>query len=208
MRAMKGMLWVMLLGAGLLGCGTNIGNGMVQVELAESGDTGTAGTMQAHYAGNIGEGAGALEEGGESPAMPEYDEVNVTLGAVQAHALDQEGDERWITLVEDGGTHDLLKLRNDITAVLGEQAIPAGEYTELRMIVSEGNVVVDGTTYPLIIPSAAQTGIKFPHRFQVEEDSNYAMVIDFDVAQSIEALGPTGDYLLEPVLSVRAFREQ
>ena len=208
MNTKTGMLWVaaLALGLGLLGCGTNIGNGMVQVELADAPDSQNDG-MQALSASAHGAPSGLPDEGDDAMVEPDYEQVIVTLGAVQAHYRGDDG-ERWITLVDAGGTHDLTTLRNDITAVLGDQEIPAGVYSELRMIVTSGSVVIDGTSYPLMIPSAAQTGLKFPHRFEVEEGVDYVLVIDFDAVQSIEVLGPTGEYLLEPVLSVRAFGEQ
>jgi hypothetical protein len=140
-------------------------------------------------------------------APGDYEEVNVKLGAVQAHYKGDGGDSRWITLVADGGSHDLLELQNDVTAVLGEKELAAGDYTELRMIIKTANVLVDGVRHDLDVPSGAQTGLKFPHNFRVEDGKTYRLVIDFDAAKSIKKLGQMDEYLLEPVIIVKSFIE-
>ncbi len=159
----------------MAGCGTSVGNGVMRLELTD--------------------------------APGEYESVNVELGAVQAHYLgdsEDKGQGRWITIVADGGAHDLLKLQNDVTAVLGEQQLPPGRYTELRMIIDAADVVVDGQTHKLDIPSGDETGLKFPYLFSIEAEKDYVMVLDFDAAASIKTTGG-GEYKLEPVITVKRF---
>ena len=166
------ILWL----AGAAGCGTNVGNALVQVELTD--------------------------------APADYEEVHVTLGAIEALYRNPDGDTRWIVLVEDGGTHDLLKLRDGVTAVLGKTEMPEGDYQELRMIVQSATVTVGGETHPLTIPSGAETGIKIPYPFLLDDGKTYVMVIDFDAEASVKRLGMADEYLLEPVIGVQSFSEQ
>ena len=51
-------------------------------------------------------------------------------------------------------TRDLLELRNGVFAQLAVGNVPAGHYTQVRLHLGAGsNVVVDGVTHPLDVPS-------------------------------------------------------
>lgn len=174
MKRTTGFAW--LLALMLAACGSsNVGNGNIRVELTDA------------------------------PAP--YDAVNVTLGAVEAHLSSADSEDQakgWITLVEDAGTHDLLKLQNDVTAVLGDKSLPAGDYTQLRLIVKSAEVVTGSTAHPLTIPSGSETGIKIPFNFSVTEGQSYVLVLDFDAAESVKVKGK-GDYSMSPVVKVKKF---
>jgi hypothetical protein len=77
--------------------------------------------------------------------------------------------------------------------------VPAGHYTQLRLIVQSASMVMeDGRTVPLVIPSGANTGLKVLS-FDVPRNSQTVLLLDFDVAQSVNLQGD-GTYKLEPVL--------
>src|SRR5262245_40101538 len=85
-------------------------------------------------------------------------EVNVTITRVEVHrgASDTEGS--WETVFEGSRTFNLLSLANvaDVTQLphLVEDGLPAGHYTQLRLIVDSANLMMeDNTTHPLVIPS-------------------------------------------------------
>ena len=148
-------------------------------------------------------------------APGDFTAVPITISAVEAHQTgsddaaedDEEGDGEggggWITLAEGEQTHDLLELQNGVTSALGDNGVPAGTYTQIRLIVTEAHVEVDGATHELIIPSADQTGFKLSHRFVVEDGVTYSLVLDFDAQESIHENG--GGYQLQPVITVKSF---
>lgn len=138
--------------------------------------------------------------------------VNVTVERVRIH---ESGDDtpmsgRWYDIdVNPARKINLLDLTNGRLEELGTLPIPAGTYTQVRLVLSPnaGNstansVVLAGQTaeIPLRTPSAAQSGLKIIRPFTVAPNSLADLVIDFDACRSIVALG-NGGFLLKPVLT-------
>lgn len=109
---------------------------------------------------------------------------------------------------------------------LGSAQIPAGQYPQLRFVLDTSNpnntsVVVNGTTYPLTIPSAmgpsgfgggtstdngdgpGTSGIKVNVGLNAQAGQTYAFIIDFNAAESIVETG-AGQWMLKPVLVANA----
>lgn len=114
-----------------------------------------------------------------------------------------------VSLFEGSATHDLLDLQNGVTTQLGEAVIPAGSYSQLRLLVESATLTsLDGKTYStedgtLICPSCAQTGIKvnMPGGSVSLEGDAQVLLIDFDVAQSFgHQAGQSGRWVMHPVV--------
>jgi hypothetical protein len=95
---------------------------------------------------------------------------------------------------------------------LGQTTLPAGHYTQLRLVLSantgttiDNSVVLSGTTttteIPLVTPSAVQSGIKLINEFDVIAGQRVDLVLDFDALKSIVKRG-NGTYALKPVIRV------
>lgn len=138
--------------------------------------------------------------------------VSVTVERVRIH---ESGDDmpmsgRWYDIdVNPARKINLLDLTNGRLEELGTLPIPAGTYTQVRLVLSPnvGNstansVVLAGQTaeIPLRTPSAAQSGLKIIRPFTVAPNALADLVIDFDACRSIVALG-NGGFLLKPVLT-------
>ncbi len=103
---------------------------------------------------------------------------------------------------------DVMKLQFK-AELLGEAVIPAGSYTQLRLILADnpnGNqapvnylTLKTATTVklPLTTPSAQQSGLKILGPFTVMPNQVTAMMIDFDPNTAIVVRG-NGDYNLKP----------
>jgi len=125
-----------------------------------------------------------------------YDSVNITFSQVSAHI-----DSDWVMVTGDPVTVDLLKWTNGNKLLIGSADVPTGIYTQVRIIIDDAEIGVDGEVYPLDVPSGSKTGLKFGPQFTVEEGSIYDLVFDFDVNQSIVVNGPKKDpkgYKLKP----------
>jgi hypothetical protein len=103
---------------------------------------------------------------------------------------------------------NLLDLTNGRLEELGTTPIPAGNYTQVRLVLSgsqgANSLVLAGETaeIPLRTPSAAQSGLKIIRPFTVEPNTLVDLVIDFDACRSIVALANgKGGYLLKPTLT-------
>jgi hypothetical protein len=100
-------------------------------------------------------------------------------------------------------TFNLLALANvkDVTTlplIVDRGSLAACHYNQLRLIVSSGTIVVNGTSQPLVIPSGGNTGLKaLP--FDVSSQQDTVLLLDFDVSQSVNLQGD-GTYKLQPVI--------
>ena len=109
----------------------------------------------------------------------------------------------WQTLSRTTNTYDLMKLQNGVFTTIGQGSLPAGTYTQIRLKLGAGsNIVVDGTTYPLKVPSGMESGLKLIGNFQVPPGGTTDVGLDFDASRSIHETG-NGQWMLKPV--VKAF---
>lgn len=114
------------------------------------------------------------------------------------------GSVGWTTLSSGRQTFDLLELVHDASAVLGNAVLPAGEYQEIRLVLSEDHtIVVDGVEQPLKVASGESSGIKLKGPFVVGGNTVTSVVLDFDAAKSILYNAGVG-WQLKPVIEIGA----
>jgi hypothetical protein len=145
----------------------------------------------------------------------DLERVYVTVERVRVHrvAEAEPGQNGWTDVaVSPAKKINLLDLTNGRLEELGSARLPAGTYSQVRLVLSANasggvpanSVIRAGETaeIPLRTPSAAQGGLKIVRPFTVEADKLADLVIDFDACRSIVPLGEgAGGYLLKPVLS-------
>ena len=148
------------------------------------------------------------------------EEAMVDIGAVEL-IPDDDGAPMMLSADGTDGLVNLLELRNGVTMILAEATIPAGSYTQLRLIVEAASVTLAGdnggsTEMDLKVPSGAQTGIKLILRVAddgegplvIAADETLVFTVDFDVSQSFVIQGnpetPAGIHgvLFKPTLRV------
>jgi hypothetical protein len=72
--------------------------------------------------------------------------------------------------------------------------------SQIRILLGDSNtVMIDSVEYPLMTPSAQTSGLKVQVHTQMEPDSTYVIMLDFDPEQSVKELG-NGKYKLHPVI--------
>lgn len=143
-----------------------------------------------------------------------YDHVYVTVDRVRMHqsgsASDAEGGWSEVALATPKRL-DLLTLTNGVLEELGQTSLPAGTYTQIRLVLVENtgnnklaNAVqpTGGAEVPLDTPSAQQSGLKLKTAFTVESGKTSDLLLDFDACRSVVPTGTTGGYNLKPVLTV------
>jgi hypothetical protein len=129
-----------------------------------------------------------------------FDAVNITFSEISAHINGQ-----WITVRGQPMTVNLLEWNNGKSIVIGTSEVPAGHYTQIRLKIQDAEVVINGQTHPLEVPSGAQSGLKLAHEFTINAGSTYELVVDFDAQRSIVTTGPPNNpngYKLNPTLRV------
>jgi uncharacterized protein DUF4382/carboxypeptidase family protein len=148
----------------------------------------------------------------DKPGSGDIEAVNlvVTEVSVRTEEMASESDSDsvstsggWQTLSTTTKTYDLMKLQNGVFTTIGEASLPAGTYTQIRLKLGPGsNVVVDGTTLPLKVPSGMQSGLKLIGTFNVPPGGTTDVGLDFDASRSLHETG-SGQWMLKPV--VKAF---
>jgi len=131
-------------------------------------------------------------------APGEFEEVNLDITSVEIH---RPGPGGWITINDESQMIDLLEYSNGAMALLGEEQLEAGKYTQIRLMLGENNnLVVNGETHSLVVPSGYQTGFKLVRQFDIEPDYTYELLIDVDVHRSVHVAD--GQYMLKPTARV------
>lgn len=128
-----------------------------------------------------------------------------------------------LVLNDTGWMGDLTELTNDFVTLVEETAVPSGNYSQLRLIISEACIGVETDAGPdevhtspgasfvecvgdevgqLQLPSYAQTGIKVIFQGPIVVTSEQKIVlIDFDVAQSFgKQAGNSGRWVMDPTI--------
>ncbi len=157
-------------------------------------------------------GGGGSSDSGETGTVsfgvtdaPATEFSNVTVAFTEIRLKPEDGD--WISFPLDGfEDQNLLELQGGVSApLITDEEVPAGNYTELRLIVDTDNSFVKlesegDSTYTLAVPSGEQSGLKLKGDFIVAADTSTDFTVDFDVHKSI--VNPQGnslaDYLLKP----------
>lgn len=139
--------------------------------------------------------------------------VLVTFSSVRAHRSDSD----WTALPFTGGvssrTCDLKKLET-AEDVLGTGSLPAGHYTQVRLVVQSAVLYFDnpssgppcapaitapaGASASLDIPSGE---VKLNREFDLVAGASMNMLVDFDGNQSIHLTG-SGRYMMSPVVTI------
>lgn len=124
---------------------------------------------------------------------PSVTAVNVTIDRVEANV-----NGTWTAVAPDPQTFNLLDLAKGST-LLGTTSLPSGHYTQVRLFVSEATVTDADGTHNLTIPSGSNTGLKVLVNYDINEGDTTTLLLDFDVAHSINKTG-SGAYHLKPVV--------
>jgi hypothetical protein len=147
-----------------------------------------------------------------------YDNAWVTVEKVRVHQSNAAGDSDggWSDVVLPTPLRvDLLTLTNGTLLPLGQTELPAGKYTQMRLVL--GNTPPPGSPAGMLAnaikpsgrdeaelttPSGQQSGLKMNVNIDVPAGKVADFAIDFDACKSFVKAGNSGKYLLKPVLSV------
>jgi len=137
--------------------------------------------------------------------------ATVTISKVYLIGGSDESGSRF-TITDTPQDYDLLTLQDGVTALLGSASIPAGDYTQLRLVVDQATITLaagvtfsDGSSSKTLkVPSGGQSGIKIQLAGPLHiEPGETNLIVDFDVSQNFVFTGepshPNG-VLFKPVL--------
>jgi hypothetical protein len=191
------------LALGILGLSACGGGGDGSYTVASGGDGGISGT-------------GIMRMSITDAPACGYDKVNITIEKVRVNKASDaaDNDAGWSDIVLNPAKQvDLLTLTNGVMEALGQTSLPAGKYTQMRLVLASNtganpyaNSIVltggGGAKTALTTPSGQQSGIKLKVDLDVASGQLADFAIDFDACKSIVKRGNSGQYNLKPVISV------
>lgn len=113
-----------------------------------------------------------------------------------ASAAEEDEGGSWFTIFEGSDSIDLKQFQGDARAFLGEGAVDAGKYTQIRIHVEEVYGFIDGERVEIAMSSGT---LKIVRPWSVEAGGVTALTVDFDLDQSIRKTGNDA-YRMQPVL--------
>jgi hypothetical protein len=186
---------------GLWACSGGGGN------TTSSGGTGTAG------AAGTGEASGTLTVNLTDSPFSNAKAVLVTFSEVQVH----HSGRGWVTVPFAAGpsrTCDLKNLVGGAQDVLGAGSLPAGHYTQIRLVVTQSTLYFDNPSAgpacgSYILPPLGQNAsleissgeIKLNREFDLAAAGTGNILLDFEGDKSIHKTG-NDRYLMNPVISI------
>ena len=133
----------------------------------------------------------------DAPGIDMIESAQVTISTVYLVGGDGTGRD---TLATNAGVFDLLDLQNGVTAFLGTATVVAGDYEQLRLVVTDATITLksgftfsDGTsTRTLKVPSGFESGIKVSFGGSVHiTPPTTTLTIDFPIDQNFVFTGGT-----------------
>lgn len=118
---------------------------------------------------------------------------------------DEDDDEStWITIFEGNKSFNLLDLQNGRTDLLAETTITAGTYSQVRLVVTQGEVKLRDVAEPFLlnVPSGEQTGIKLHFTFDVTANEETVLILDVDLTRAFRPI-PAGQ--IDDPTTIRTF---
>lgn len=171
------------------------------------------------FACDDGTGAGAP---GTMSLLLTDEEGDFLQAVVEIERVELVGDGEGATVLRDTPfITDLLTLSNDVASLVDEAVVPAGTYSQLRFVIPNACIEVDGgvetsTIYasdgftecgdvdgPLKMPSFGQSGLKInlPGGSVTVEGDSKVLLVDFDVSESFgQEAGNSGSWVMHPVI--------
>jgi hypothetical protein len=142
---------------------------------------------------------------GDTPSPPVvYNALYIDITSVEVHYSDmRQGTAGWIALSTKAGIYDLLTLQNNITAAIADETtIPAGNITQVRLILGPNNSILIGgdAQQTLTVPSRE---IKINVKTEVATGKHYVIALAFDADKSVVVEG-NGSFSLKPVIAVKS----
>ncbi|MEJ2242866.1 MAG: PKD domain-containing protein [Candidatus Bathyarchaeota archaeon] len=115
-------------------------------------------------------------------APVELSELNITITDVEVHKSGENGEGgAWLVLVEDVEiTFNLLDYQNGKTLELASKEIPSGNYTKIRLFVSEANASYKQTPDDIVELKVPPGKIDVITQFELFDEGTRTVTIDME----------------------------
>lgn len=106
--------------------------------------------------------------------------VEIKASNVEVHKSGT-ADDQWISVLKDPPVFDLVKA-SGVNVLLGTSELAAGQYTQVRLDITEVTVTLNGNKIKATVPSDK---LKLVGNITIEEGKKTPVSLDFDAEKSI-----------------------
>jgi len=124
--------------------------------------------------------------------IEKFSSLNITFSEIRVHTTTAITPDAWVSVKLAQTTVDLSKLRNNISAVIGLARIPAGQYTQLRIVVQSA----DG-----VLKNGQRALVQVP-RGELNAEALFSMPLQGDIyiPVRLDVIDFGGHYQLQPAV--------
>lgn len=122
--------------------------------------------------------------------------VVIKASNVQVHASGA-ADDQWVTVLTDPPAFDLVKA-SGVNVLLGTSNITSGNYTQVRLDITDVTLTVNGQQVKATVPSDK---LKLVGNIQIVDGKQTSVSLDFDAEKSVVEEGQ-GRWALKPVVKL------
>lgn len=132
-------------------------------------------------------------------AFVEISSLEITISEIAIHK-----DGEWIEIDSVDHTIDLVQYNNGNVFELFDESLEPGTYSQIRLMLDNAEIVYEGQTYPLTIPSSLNTGLKLVNSFEILAGVETSLILDFDVNRSVHITGSSQNpqFKMKPTIRV------
>jgi hypothetical protein len=136
----------------------------------------------------------------DAPSPYAFSQVNIDIQSMSALVVDQNGQSSWTDLDVNAGVYNVITLINGESALISDNTvIEAGTISQVHLNLGSNNTVIyNGQQHQLNLSGGFQGGLNIQVNQVVDENENFTLMLDFDVAQSIQMQG--NSFTLNPVV--------
>lgn len=134
----------------------------------------------------------------DAPAA--YQAILIDIQKIWVNATDST-NSGWLEVpLTRTGRFNLMDFRNGKDTLLAKADLPSGAITQMRLELGDDNqlVFLDGQSVPLNLTSDDEAGMKWNINVSLRPEAPYALVVDFNTAESIKLGGEDSNYFFHP----------
>ena len=129
-------------------------------------------------------GTGTIEVRATDAPPTGVSSITVTVDYIEVHQAGAPEDS-WIPVVEEEKTFNLVEIQG-AEVFLGEKDVDAGQYTQIRLNVTDVTVVLDDVEISATLPSDK---LKVVRNWEVKPDETTILTLDFEADKFVVVTG-------------------
>jgi len=138
-------------------------------------------------------GTGTVEFRATDAPPKDISHIWVTADKIQVHKADADEDT-WVTVVDQEQRFDLVAIQG-AEVFLGQEEVAVGQYTQIRLDVTEVIVTMEGEDITARLPSGK---LKVVRTWEVKPDEKTILTLDFEADKFVVVTGKTAQ--VKPVI--------